>query len=151
MVRVAGWLLLFLGVLALGVEVQHLVDGEGKNVVLGLVIGAFFAGTGGLLLRQAARRGRLGGVAKGGAAGLPLDARIFRMAQDSRGRITAVEVSAALGVDFETAREELNALQSRGACQLLVTDDGVSVYRFPEFELGNDKRDIMELPPADSP
>ncbi len=145
MLKAMAWILVFMGVVVSGVELQQMVDGDGDNVVFGFVLATFFLGSGILLLRRIARRQRLRGAGDQAAADLPLDARIFRMAQQSAGRITAVEVSAAIGVPFETASEALASLEERRACQLLITDDGVSVYRFPEFETASSKRDLMEL------
>ena len=49
-----------------------------------------------------------------------------------QGRLTAVEVTSALGLPGEEAKDSLDALVAREVADLEITDDGVLVYTFHE-------------------
>lgn len=59
-----------------------------------------------------------------------IDAEILRLAAAHQGRLTAVEVAAALSMRPEDAAEALKQLGIRGQADVQVTDDGVLVYTF---------------------
>ena len=59
-----------------------------------------------------------------------VDAEILRLAGQHGGRLTAVEVAAALSMTPEAAQEALESLGIRGQADVQVTDDGVLVYSF---------------------
>jgi len=146
-VKVLGWIMVAFGLVGLAVKVQGLVDGTGKDVVVGLVLSAVFVLGGLAVVRARARRIETPHPAAGGRRIQKgeIDADIFRLAEDRGGRVTPVEVAASIGVPFDVAADSLEALSVKGACQILVTEAGVTVYRFPEFEgLAAGKRDLLE-------
>lgn len=59
-----------------------------------------------------------------------IDSEILRLAAAHQGRLTAVEVAAALSMRPEDAAEALAQLGIRGQADVQVTDDGVLVYSF---------------------
>jgi len=144
-VKVLGWIMVSLGLLALAVEVQALVDGSADDLIVSLAFSTIFI-VGGLAIV----RSRIDKPGVGPALGTrrtfdtaSLEPGIFRLAQERSGRVTPVEVAAALGVPFDASQDALDDLEERGACHVLVTEAGVTVYRFAEFEAGG-KRDVLE-------
>jgi len=59
-----------------------------------------------------------------------IEAEILRLAVQEGGRLTAVEVSTALALTPETAKETLDALVARDVADIAVTERGVIVYTF---------------------
>lgn len=141
--KIFGWILVVMGLLFLAVEIDGTAKGTSDHTVFGFVLGGLCLLGGGLLVRRAR-------LTAGRAAAVlvppepTLDARLFRLAEAEGGRITAVEVAAALGMGFDQARAALEELERQGACQVLVNDSGMSVYRFAEFEGPDGKKDVME-------
>lgn len=59
-----------------------------------------------------------------------IEAEILRLAMQQRGRLTAVEVAAALALPVESAKALLDGLAEREVAELEITDAGVIVYSF---------------------
>ena len=59
-----------------------------------------------------------------------IEAEILRLAMQHRGRLTAVEVSAAFALPVESAKSILDGLAEREIADLEITDAGVIVYAF---------------------
>jgi hypothetical protein len=59
-----------------------------------------------------------------------IDAEVLRMAVKEGGRLTAVEVSTALALTPEQAKDTLDALVARDIADIAVTERGVVVYTF---------------------
>ncbi len=144
--KIIGWALVAFGAIGFAVEIQNVVAGTTENTVVGLVMASFFL-AGGLALLLRRRRGAT-------PAALPaatLEPRLFRFAQRQRGRVSAVEASAALGLPFDTCRALLDDLARRGACEPQVNDAGAVFYRFAELEGPEAKRDLLEAGPDGEP
>ncbi len=145
--KILGGVLLAIGLAGFGVELDSLIDGSSDSPVLGFILSGFFGGSGVALLRISARRRRR-------LAGTPehaLEPAIFRLAREAGGRISAGEVTASLGTPFDDAQQALQRLADRGACQVLVSEGGTTLFRFAEFEGAGAKRDLLEPPTTDDP
>jgi len=59
-----------------------------------------------------------------------IEAEILRLAMQQGGRLTAVEVAAALAMPTESAKATLDGLAEREIADLEITDAGVIVYSF---------------------
>jgi hypothetical protein len=59
-----------------------------------------------------------------------IEAEILRLAMQQGGRLTAVEVAAALALPSESAKAALDSLAEREVADLEITDAGVIVYSF---------------------
>ncbi len=59
-----------------------------------------------------------------------IEAEILRLAMQQGGRLTAVEVAAALALPTESAKATLDAMAEREIADLEITDAGVIVYSF---------------------
>jgi len=147
--RTLGWTLLVVGLLAMLGGFQELRQSPGPGTWGGLALTLLLAVAGAALL-WAARRDAL--------AGLPdpadeetldpaaVELRLLEIVRSSGGRLTAAEASLEARLPFETVLARLERLADRGACGRLVTEDGVVVYRFAEFEHPAAKRDLLEPP-----
>lgn len=62
-----------------------------------------------------------------------VEAEIVKLAGRREGKLTAVEVVAALAVDRETAEELLQKLVREGLAEVEVSESGVLVYSFYEL------------------
>ncbi|MES2178063.1 MAG: hypothetical protein V4550_09380 [Gemmatimonadota bacterium] len=93
-------------------------------------------------------RGSLGGTAKSRMQALrqqTIDAEILKLAMAHRGRLTEVEVAAALALPPGEAKASLEGLIARQVADLEVTDDGVLVYTFHEARYFKGKNDTQGL------
>jgi hypothetical protein len=147
--RPLGWTMLIVGLLAMVGGIHELLDGPGPGTWGGLALTLILVGAGATLLWRARRDAR---------AGLPdpadeatfdpaaVELRVLEIARSSGGRLTAAEASLEVRLPFEVVRARLERLADRGACGRLVTEDGVVVYRFAEFENPAAKRDLLEPP-----
>ena len=59
-----------------------------------------------------------------------IEAEILRLAMQHGGRLTVVEVAAALALPSESAKQVLDSLAEREIADLEITDAGVIVYSF---------------------
>jgi hypothetical protein len=59
-----------------------------------------------------------------------IEAEILRLAMQHGGRLTVVEVAAALALPSESAKATLDSLAERELADLEITDKGVIVYAF---------------------
>ena len=143
--KVLGWIMVALGLVGLATEVQDLIDNTSEGPIVGLALSVIFIAGGVAIVRSRGRRPSPGPALGTGRSHDPatLEPAIFRLASERAGRVTPVEVAAALAVPFDAAQNGLESLCERGACQVLVTEAGVTVYRFAEFEAGG-KRDLLE-------
>ena len=143
--KVLGWIMVALGLVGLAIEIEGLIDNTAEDPILGFALSAIFIAGGAAIVRSRRRRPSSGPALGTGRSHDPasLEPGIFRLAEERSGRVTPVEVAAALGVPFDAAQTALEDLCERGACQTLVTEAGVTVYRFAEFEAGG-KRDLLE-------
>ncbi len=74
-----------------------------------------------------------------------IEAEILRLAMQKQGRLTAVEVTSALGLPGEEAKSSLDELVAREVADLEVTDDGVLVYTFHEARYVEGKHGVKGL------
>ena len=68
---------------------------------------------------------------------------VLRTAKAQKGRVTPAEVAAATALPYQDAKSELERLAAGGACQVVVGEGGLVVYRFPEFEGDEAKREAL--------
>ena len=144
--RVLGWIMVAFGFVGLAVEVQEIAAGRATGVAVGLVLsGAFILG-GLAIVRARSRSPESRHPAAGGRRYErgEIEPAIFQLAEKRFGRVTPVEVASNVGVPFDVAQAALEDLRGKGACQVLVTAAGVTVYRFPELEEAGGKRDMLE-------
>jgi len=135
------------GLIGVAIELSKLLDGTAESPVFGFAMATFFVVSGAALLYLGRRLAK--GQATSGAgpdeAGLgSLEPRVFRVAADHQGRLSPGELSADLGLPYDVAREALASLAARDACQVMVTEDGATLYRFPELEGPEHRRDLLE-------
>jgi hypothetical protein len=109
---------------------EHKTQDQGVGIALILIFGGGGAG----LWYAASRMG----VARD-----PGSTTAIRAAQKHAGRITAAEVAADTHLTFDEAKAELERLAKAGACEVVVGDAGILVYRFPEFENSANKKDVV--------
>lgn len=141
--RGIGWILSGYGILNLAVAAQQLLMGDTEVVLVLAVMGVGLTYVGRKLLTTD-RRLRDAAAAAHDPARL-LEGSVLNLAKKEGGRLGVVEVAAALGAPLDDAESTLRALVGRGAAEELITDAGVSVFRFPELEPeGLDKRDLLE-------
>jgi hypothetical protein len=74
-----------------------------------------------------------------------IDADILTLAAMHGGRLTAVEVAAALALSPEAAKQALDGMTVRGHADLEVTDAGVLVYSFYDVRHLEGKRSAKGL------
>ncbi len=65
--------------------------------------------------------------------GKDLELKLLDFIRSRGGRVTPIEISAAIGLNVERAKDELDGFCSRGAAELHVTDGGSFVYVFRGF------------------
>lgn len=95
----------------------------GPLVFAGLILG----GGASLLWNSRARKRPL---RSGGAA---LEQQILFLAKDRHGLVTAAEIAAESDFTFEDVQKELDRLATSETCELIVTDEGLCVYKFNGF------------------
>ena len=142
-----GWTLLMFGLIGFAVEIDDLVSGPSTNTAIGFLMAAAFCAGGTALIRSVRRRNtrRLAAVAAQAPQRMTSSNLILRVARDRKGRITPAEVAAETTISIRQAKVELDKLVEDGFCQELVGESGVIVYRFPEFESTDAKRDVLDV------
>ena len=131
--QIVGWLLVSFALIGFAKECDDARSHKQRNVGVGIAMIAIFGGAGALLIRTARKAGR--------GEGVPRATEIIRAAQKRGGRITAAEVAADTTIPFDEAKGELDRLAKAGACEVVVGEAGILVYRFPEFESAANKTD----------
>jgi hypothetical protein len=63
-----------------------------------------------------------------------IQAEMVKLAIAQGGALTVVEVVSTLGIDSQTATQELTALTYQQIAELEMTDSGLMVYRFPDVQ-----------------
>lgn len=77
-----------------------------------------------------------------------VEAEILRLALQHDGRLTVLEVSAALALSPDAARQTLESLAERDVADLEITDRGMLVYAFRDAKRIQDKhaaRGILDV------
>jgi len=135
-VRALGWVLVAFGVLVATAVVGFASSGAVGGAVVCLVMTGIFAGGGALLLRSGERMKEAGpGLEPAGAVpGPSIEQRVLAAARRHWGHLTPVSAAADGDLTVDQAREELERLAKESACLMDVSDDGLVVFRFPEFE-----------------
>ena len=134
--RAVGWVLVTFGVLSAVTTLAAAGAGAHAGAVFGLVVTGIFLGGGALLLRSGERmKGAGPGLEPAGAVpGPSIEQRVLAAARHHRGHLTPVSAAADGDLTVDQAREELERLAKENACLMDVSDDGLVVFRFPEFE-----------------
>ena len=70
----------------------------------------------------------------GAVPGPSVEQRVLAAARRHRGHLTPVSAAADGDLTVDQAREELERLAKENACLMDVSDEGLVVFRFPEFE-----------------
>lgn len=126
--KIAGWVLVAFGVIGALAELDDVVSGRRNEhgPLFGFGFASVFLVGGGLLVWSGVRAGRPA----------PVDATrsVLDAAARRGGRVTPVEVALDTGLEVGRAREILDGLAKKDACQILIGDSGILVYRFPELE-----------------
>lgn len=119
------FLVMFVGELIWGSKTE-------PPVLVALVI--FFLGTGaaGAILARNCFRARAGSSAPV-LSEFDREQRILDRAKAVGGRLTVAEVAADCDLGLEDSKRILDHFVVNGAAEMLVTDDGILVYRFPGF------------------
>jgi hypothetical protein len=131
-----GWVLVVIGIICVGGQIDDLRKGKTDDAGIGFVMITVILGGGILLLRSAANRPVtvLMATAGKGTQDVPLETTVLRLARSHKGRVTPVEIATDAGISLEMAKEELERLMKAGACSLDVSEAGILVFRFAEFE-----------------
>jgi hypothetical protein len=144
--RTVGWVLFTIG--ALGILGFFSLLFEARLELRGLVGSLVFTGVGLALIRfgekspqQIARRELGAEPAK--AKPEPASKIVLKLAKKHQGRITANEVAAESPLTLEAAKKQLEQLVTQGDCRMEVSQSGVVVYHFPEFESAKAKKDLL--------
>jgi hypothetical protein len=132
---VLGWVFVAFAVIFIAVVIDDANQHKAENPGVSLALAAIFGGGGALIIRAARRSGKPDAASRA--------TTVIRAAQKRGGRITAAEVVADTSIAFEDAKLELDKLHKAGACEVVVGDAGILVYRFPEFEDAANKNDVV--------
>ena len=134
--RVVGWVLVTFGVLSGVTALAAAGGGAHAGAVFGLVVTGIFLGGGTLLLRSGEPMKGAGPSLQlaGAVPGPSIEQRVLAAARRHRGHVTPVSAAADGDLTVDQAREELERLAKENACLMDVSDDGLVVFRFPEFE-----------------
>jgi hypothetical protein len=99
--------------------------GSPSTIAALLIVVVLPAVAGFTLLRGGPNRARLAELRE-----RTIEAEVLRMAAQQGGRLTAVEVAAALALPPEAAKQTLDSLVERDLADIGVSDEGVVVYLF---------------------
>lgn len=69
----------------------------------------------------------------------PLERTILRLAQENRGRVSAVQVAAASDWTLDQAQKHLEQMARQGVCEMRVLKSGAVVYHFADFDPASDQ------------
>ncbi len=142
--KIVGWCLIAFGLIGIGSEVDDYRQGKSKDPGIAVVMILLCLGGGTALLRSSRQDPlEVRALTPRPVDQTPLETAIIRLAKRSNGRITAAEVAAELGVAFDEARSSLERLSKHEACQTDVSETGVVVFRFPEFEDAHAKDNLL--------
>lgn len=133
-----GWFFIAIAVLGTSVELSDAHQHHQHDPIVGVGLIIIFGGAGALLVRHAHA-----GRRPAAATSEPPSTLCIRAAQKRGGRVTATEVAADGTLSFEEAKLELEKLSKGGACEVVVAEAGILVYRFPELERPENKNDFV--------
>ncbi len=77
-----------------------------------------------------------------------IQAEIVKLAIAHKGKVTAVEVIAALGISSEMATQQLNLLTHQNLAELEITEAGTLVYAFQDVQALSEKIDSKRIADA---
>jgi hypothetical protein len=134
--RGAGMILIGLGLLmAIGVSRAKLPPNPvvtgltiGISVILPIAVGI------GLVASTGQRTQKSLDPAIAARRSQTIQAEMVKLAIAQGGALTVVEVVSTLGIDSQTATQELTALTYQQIAELEMTDSGLMVYRFPDVQ-----------------
>ncbi len=130
-----GWAFIAFALMSVAVEIDDVAEHKRHQPGMAVAFSVIFGGGGALILRASRRMGK--------SVEGPRSSIVIRAAQKQAGSITAAEVAADSPLSFEEAKLELDGLAKAGACEVIVGDAGILVYRFPEFESDASKKDVV--------
>jgi hypothetical protein len=103
--------------------------GSPSTIAALLIVVVLPAVAGFTLLRGGPNRARLAELRE-----RTIEAEVLRMAAQQGGRLTAVEVAAALALPPESAKQTLDSLVERDLADIGVSDEGVVVYVLHDYK-----------------
>jgi hypothetical protein len=77
-----------------------------------------------------------------------IQAEIVKLAIAHKGKLTAVEVIAALGISSDVATQHLNLLTHQNLAELEITESGTLVYAFQDVQALSEKLDSKRIADA---
>lgn len=77
-----------------------------------------------------------------------IQSEIIKLAIVHNGKLTAVEVVAALGISAEVAQQQLNLLTHQNLAELEITESGTLVYDFHDVQALSEKIDAKRIADA---
>jgi hypothetical protein len=77
-----------------------------------------------------------------------IQSEILKLAIAHKGKLTAVEVIAALGIRSEMATQQLNLLTHQNLAELEITESGTLVYAFQDVQALSEKLDSKRIADA---
>lgn len=77
-----------------------------------------------------------------------IQTEILKLAIVHKGKLTAVEVIAALGISSEMAQQQLNLLTHQNLAELEITESGTLVYAFQDVQALSEKPDSKRIADA---
>lgn len=129
--RIIGWAMIAFAAIGIAVEIDNAKAGREKNRAVGIVMVVLFAAGGVKLVRsastppQSARPSLL--------SAREIEDAVLASARKNDGRVTVTDVAADTSLTFTEAKVALETLSRAGACETLMTDNGMIVYNFGEI------------------
>ena len=138
-IRVLGWTMIAIAALGVAVEFDNTVAGKAKNRAVGIVMILLFGAGGVRLLRSGKRTMEI--MSTGGLTARQVEDAVLASARKNSGRVTVTDVAADTSLTFTEAKTALERLAIAGACETLMTDNGMIVYNFREIIHAHKKDD----------
>lgn len=138
MKTVFGWILAVIGVIGVGATIDNLASGKTAQLGMDLTMVLLFGGGGTALIRAgrrdaARKRGELPAAERRALGPRDVENAVLASARKHGGRITVTDVAADSDLTFTEAKAALDELARAGACETLVTEQGMIVYNFGEI------------------
>lgn len=137
--RFFGWSLIVMACLIIAVEIDDAASGKSTNRAVGVVMVIGFAWGGWRLLNKGKRA--IEATSTSGMSARQIEDAVLSSARKNNGRVTVTDVAADTSLTFTEAKQALEHLAKAGACETLLTDNGLLVYNFVEIIHAHRKAD----------
>jgi hypothetical protein len=140
----------FLGCLGLGLAIASApfvvfaIGGLVDNTVTSAALLAFFGATGYAGYRVAQKNLFAPPPARPALPAAVVEHRVLEHAAGHGGRITVAELALKSGLSIDDSRNALDEMVRKGVANVLVTDDGATVYDFPELLTAQERRSAKD-------